>query len=315
MRCLVTGGAGFIGSHLVDALTERGEAVTVLDNLSTGKRQNLESALDRGARLEVLDIRDQAALEEAFTAAGPELVFHLAAQIDVRTSVARPVDDAALNVLGTIGVLEAARRSGARRLINSSSGGAIYGEAKVLPTAEDSPLRPLAPYGEGKRAAESYCELYARTRGLSTLSLRYSNVYGPRQDAHGEAGVVAIFAKALVERRTPIIYGDGRQTRDWVEVSDVISANLAAADSSLTGVLNIGSGRETSVRALVDALNEMGDPDRFDELSFAPAREGEVLRSCLDVARARGELGWEPTVELDQGLRRILAELRAPARS
>ena len=306
MQCVVTGGAGFIGSHLVDALVERGDAVTVLDNLSTGRRENLKRALEGGASLEVMDIADQDAVSDAIGAAQPEVVFHLAAQIDVRKSVVRPVDDAHMNVLGTIAVLEASSRAGARRVINTSSGGAIYGDATVIPTPEQSALKPMSPYGEAKRAAEGYCELYARLKGLSTLSLRYSNVYGPRQDAHGEGGVVAIFCSRLVEGRAPVIFGDGRQTRDWVEVSDVVRANLLSVDSPLTGAVNIGSGRETSVLGLVEALNEVSDRGRLDDVTFSPSREGELLQSCLDSSRAREELGWEATVDLRRGLRRIL---------
>ena len=199
MNCVVTGGAGFIGSHVVDALVARGERVTVIDNLSTGRRSNLDGALGAGAELRVADITDASAMSEIFAAVRPELVFHLAAQIDVRHSVADPADDARINVLGTIAVLEAARTAGARRLVNSSTGGALYGDADVIPTPEDHPIRPLAPYGQSKYSAEGYCELYTRLHGLSTVSLRYGNVYGPRQDVHGEAGVVAIFCGCAVD--------------------------------------------------------------------------------------------------------------------
>jgi UDP-glucose 4-epimerase len=310
MDCLVTGGAGFIGSNLVDALAARGDRVTVIDNLSTGKRENLDNALTQDATLRELDVRDAAPVAEVFAAARPELVFHLAAQIDVRYSVEHPAGDAEANVLGTIAVLEAARAVGSRRLVNSSTGGGLYGDADVLPTPEDHPIRALAPYGQGKYAAEGYCGLYNRLHGLSTVSLRYGNVYGPRQDVHGEAGVVAIFCGNLVEGRRPTVFGDGRQTRDWVDVADVVRANLLAAESGLTDPINIGHGRETSVLDLLAALadvarngTEVLDPE------FAPARPGEVSRSCLDVGRAKRELGWEPRVELRQGLARILAGL------
>ena len=255
MDCLVTGGAGFIGSNLVDALTARGDRVTVIDNLSTGKRENLARALGRGATLEVTDIRDADVLKDLFARARPELVFHLAAQIDVRYSVERPAEDATTNVLGTIAVLEAARAASVRRLVNSSTGGGLYGEAQVLPTPEDHPVEPLAPYGQAKYAAEGYFELYARLHDLSTVSLRYGNVYGPRQDAHGEAGVVAIFCGRLLDGRRPTVFGDGRQTRDWVAVGDVVRANMLAADAELTGPVNIGHGRETSVLELLEALS------------------------------------------------------------
>jgi UDP-glucose 4-epimerase len=308
MDCLVTGGAGFIGSNLVDALIARGDNVAVIDNISTGKRANLEQALAHGASLQVADVRDREAIPEIFATASPEVVFHLAAQIDVRQSVENPVDDARANVLGTIAVLEAARQVGTRRVVNTSTGGGLYGDADLLPTPEDYPIRPLAPYGQGKYAAEGYCDLYARLHGLSTISLRYGNVFGPRQDVRGEAGVVAIFCGHLVTGRAPTVFGDGRQTRDWVDVSDVVRANLLAADAALTGAVNIGWGRETSVLELLDALGDVADRPLAEPM-FEPERAGEVRRSCLDVTRARDELGWEAKVELRPGLRTILAAL------
>jgi UDP-glucose 4-epimerase len=309
VNCVVTGGAGFIGSNIVDALLARGDRVTVIDDLSTGKRSNVEPALGAGAELHVADVTDADAVAEIFAAARPELVFHLAAQIDVRHSVADPADDARINVLGTIAVLEAARAAGARRLVNSSTGGALYGDADVIPTPEDHPIRPLAPYGQSKYSAEGYCELYVRLHGLSTVSLRYGNVYGPRQDAHGEAGVVAIFCGCAVDGRRPTVFGDGGQTRDWVEVSDVARANLLAADAEVTGPVNIGWGRETPVRELLKALGEIGASGAVVDPVFAPERAGEVRRSCLDVARARRELGWEAEVQLPAGLKAVLASL------
>jgi UDP-glucose 4-epimerase len=308
MNCLVTGGAGFIGSHLVDALVARGDRVTVIDNLSSGRRENMENALESGAILHVADVQDAGALAEIFAAARPEVVFHLAAQIDVRKSVEDPVQDAKVNVLGTINVLEAARVAGARRVVNTSTGGGLYGDASVLPTPEDYPIRPLAPYGQGKYAAEGYCALNTRLHGLSTVSLRYGNVYGPRQDVHGEAGVVAIFCGCLVENRTPTVFGDGQQTRDWVDVSDVVRANLLAAESTLTGAVNIGHAQETSILDLIRALDHVS-AGKMPAPRFAPERPGEVRRSCLDVTRAQRELDWEPQVSLHDGLRGILAEL------
>ena len=308
MDSLVTGGAGFIGSNLVDALVARGDRVTVIDNLSTGKQANLEAALANGARFEEADVREADAVAAIFAAARPEVVFHLAAQIDVRHSVEHPAQDANSNVLGTIAVLEAAIRNGARRLVNTSTGGGLYGEADLLPTPEDYPIRPLAPYGQSKFAAEGYCELYSRLHGFSTVSLRYGNVYGPRQDVHGEAGVVAIFCGHAITGRTPHVFGDGRQTRDWVDVSDVVRANLLAAESQLIGPINIGHGKETSVLDLLDALREVAD-GVLPEPKFEPERPGEVRRSCLAVTRAREELGWVPQVALRDGLRTILAGL------
>jgi UDP-glucose 4-epimerase len=309
MNCVVTGGAGFIGSHVVDALLARGEHVTVIDNLSTGRRSNLEPALRDGAELRVADITEAGVLSEIFAEVRPELVFHLAAQIDVRHSVADPADDARINVLGTIAVLAAARTAGVRRLVNSSTGGALYGDADVIPTPEGYPIRPLAPYGQSKYSAEGYCELYTRLHGLSTVSLRYGNVYGPRQDVRGEAGVVAIFCGCAVDGRRPTVFGDGKQTRDWVEVSDVARANLAAADATITGSVNVGRGQETSVLDLLDALAEISDWSSSADPAFDPERPGEVRRSCLDVTRAKTKLDWRAEIELRDGLQQILAGL------
>ena len=309
MDCLVTGGAGFIGSHVVDALVARGNRVSVIDNLSSGRRSNVAGAEAGGAVVHEADVRDSGALAEIFAAVRPEVVFHLAAQIDVRRSVEDPIFDARSNVLGTIEVLEAARVAGVRRVVNTSTGGGLYGDAPVIPTPEDSLIRPLAPYGQGKFAAEGYCEMYTRLHGLPTVSLRYGNVYGPRQDVHGEAGVVAIFCGCAVEGRRPTVFGDGSQTRDWVEVSDVVRANLLAAESELTGAVNIGWGRETSVLDLAAALAEVGNSQAVADPHFVPERPGEVRRSCLDVGRARRELGWEARVTLRTGLQAILDSL------
>lgn len=306
--CLVTGGAGFIGSNLVDQLVARGDRVIVIDDLSTGKRRNLEGALAAGVQLHVVDVADARAVFEVFSACEPEVVFHLAAQVDVRVSVEDPAGDATANVLGTIAVLGACKHFGVRRIVNTSTGGGLYGDTKVLPTPEDSEIRPMAPYGQGKLAAESYCGLFERLHGLSTISLRYGNVYGPRQDVHGEAGVVAIFCGCLVSGRAPTVYGDGHQTRDWVEVSDVVRANLLASESELGGAVNIGHGRETSVLDLLAALREAADRPML-EPEFAPERLGEVRRSCLEVSRAKRELGWEARVPLRDGLRTVLASL------
>lgn len=310
MRCVVTGGAGFIGSNLVDALVARGHHVSVIDNLSTGRRVNLQDALAAGTDLRVLDVRDADALRETLAEVRPEVVFHLAAQIAVTASVRDPASDAAVNVLGTINLLEAARHAGVRRIVNTSTGGGLYGDAGHLPTPEDHPIVPLAPYGQAKWAAEAYCALAGRLYGLPSISLRYGNVYGPRQDAHGEAGVVAIFCGCLLDGGRPKVWGDGRQTRDWVEVGDVVRANLLAADAPerLTGPVNIGHGRETSLLELIDALRTVGAEQglRLAQPEFGPARPGDVRRSCLDVSRARSELGWKAEVDLRDGLRRLL---------
>ena len=212
------------------------------------------------------------------------------------------------HVVGTINVLEAARKVGVRKLVFSSTGGGLYGDAELLPTPETYEIAPMAPYGQSKLSAEGYFGLYHRLHGLSSVSLRYGNVYGPRQDVHGEAGVVAIFCGHLIEGTTPTIFGDGHQTRDWVDVADVVRANLLAADSQLTGPINIGHGQETSVLDLVQALNDVsGRPPLVPE--FAPARAGELARSCLDVTRAKRELHWEPQVQMRDGLRRVLDSL------
>jgi UDP-glucose 4-epimerase len=295
MRALVTGGAGFIGSHLVDALLARGDTVSVVDDLSSGRREHVP----HGVPLHVADIADiGAAMEQE----RPEVVFHLAAQVDVRKSVADPAHDARENVAGTASVLEAARVAGARRVLLASTGGALYGESVPLPTPEDAPLAPFSPYGTSKAAAETYLALFTRLHGLSTMALRFGNVYGPRQDPHGEAGVIAIFAGAAAEGRPVTIYGDGSQTRDYVYVGDVVSGFLAAADSDATGAVNIGTGVETTVLELAEALGV--------EPQFAPERKGEVARSCLDVTRAAEVLGWSAQVALSDGLERTLAAVR-----
>jgi len=308
MRTLVTGGSGFIGSNLVDALIARGDEVTVLDDLSTGRRDNLDGALEAGAELVELDIRDSAAVFNVMARVGPEAVFHLAAQIDVRRSLSDPGADARINVEGTVNVLEAARETGVSRVINTSSGGAIYGEGKFLPAGEDHPVAPEAPYGQSKFCAEGYCELYARTQGLSTLSLRYGNVFGARQDPLGEAGVIAIFCGKVLDGGRPTVFGDGLQTRDYVYVSDVVESNLLAVESNAEGPFNIGTGVPTSVLDLVEALAEQAD-EPFDAV-MAPGRPGEIKHIVLDTSRAREELGWEAKVGLREGLERTLASLR-----
>jgi len=303
----VTGGAGFIGSNLVDALVARGDEVTVIDDLSTGRRENLDQALAAGARLVEADVRDAGAMGDLAGDAEPEAVFHLAAQIDVRRSVADPAFDARINVEGTIAMLEAATSAGARRFVNTSTGGAIYGEGRVVPAPEDHPVAPEAPYGQSKFAAEGYCELFNRLHGLSTVSLRYGNVYGPRQDPLGEAGVVAIFCGRLRAGQRPIVFGDGRQVRDYVHVADVVSANLAAAESDATGPFNIGTGRETTVLDLVEVLAPHATASFEPE--HQPERPGEVRRIALDATRARDQLGWEPRVGLAEGIKQTLASI------
>jgi len=293
VRAVVTGGAGFIGSHVAEALLARGDDVTVVDDLSNGKRENVPD----GARLVVADIRD-GGLGPVFEKARPEVVFHLAAQVDVRVSVERPAHDASVNVIGTVAVLEAARAVGAQ-VVFSSTGGAIYGECDG-PAPESAERRPLAPYGVSKLAGEEYLAAYNRLYETSNVSLRYGNVYGPRQDPHGEAGVVAIFLGALAHGQAPRIFGDGLQTRDYTYAGDVARASLAAAGHA-GGVFNVGTGLETSVVELYELCRTVsGSPLEAVE---APARLGELQRSVLDVSLAERELGWRAEVPLEEGLR------------
>ena len=292
MAVVVTGGAGFIGSHVVEAVVARGEDVVVVDNLSSGKRGNLPDSVE----LVEQDIRD--GLGDLFTRVKPTVCFHLAAQIDVRVSVSQPDFDADVNVLGTVRVLEAARGQGTK-VVFSSTGGAIYGECEA-PAPEDAPRRPIAPYGTSKLAAEEYLSTYNRLYGTGHVSLRYGNVYGPRQDPHGEAGVVAIFFSTLLGGAAPKVFGDGAQTRDYVYVGDVARATVAAAASD-GGVFNVGTGRETSVIELLGLCQQIAGTSFEPE--FAPARPGELQRSVLDPSRAVDELGWRSEHSLENGLR------------
>ena len=310
MRAIVTGGAGFIGSNLVDALLERGDEVTIVDNLATGKRENLTGALDGGAELVEESITDQSAMVALAERVKPDAIFHFGAQIDVRKSADDPAFDATVNVVGTINMLEASRVSGAARFVNSSTGGAIYGEGQQIPAPETHPAVPEAPYGLSKFCAEHYGDLFRRFHDVPAVSLRYGNVYGPRQDPLGEAGVIAIFCGKLLEGGQPTIFGDGKQTRDYVYVDDVVAANLAAVEhAEAIGPYNVGTERATSVLEIVDSLRRIGGRDDF-EAEHAPPRKGEVQHIALDTSRAREELGWQAQVGLDDGLERTLASLR-----
>ncbi len=310
MKALVTGGAGFIGSNLVDALLARGDSVTVVDDLSTGRRSNLDGALAAGAELAELDIREAAGLADAIAAVQPEIVFHLAAQIDVRRSLVDPAFDAAINVGGTANLLEAMRAAGVPRIVFVSTGGAIYGEGegKQLPLDESAPIEPFSAYGQSKFAAEGYLALYERLYGLTGVSLRLGNVYGPRQDPLGEAGVIAIFCGKLRAGERPTVFGDGTQTRDYIYVGDVVAAALAAAESDASGPINIGSGIETDVLTLARQLAEIDGSESF-EPELAPPRAGEVQRIALDASRAERELGWRATTSVAEGLRLTLASI------
>ncbi len=310
MRSLVTGGAGFIGSHLVDRLLAAGDEVVVLDDLSTGRRENLEQALAAGAELVEGDITDASLVRDLFERRQPERVFHLAAQIDVRRSVADPVFDLGVNVAGTLNLLLAAHESGVARFAFASTGGAIYGEGagRELPLTEDAECQPDAPYGQSKLAAEGYLRLWTRLHGLSTVALRLGNVYGPRQDPLGEAGVVAIFAGAMLDGRRPRVFGDGEQTRDYVYVGDVVDAFLAAAAADATGAFNVGTGRETSVLELGRRI--AAACGTAFELELAPPWPGEVQRIAIDSSLAAERLGWRPATGLGEGLELTVASLR-----
>jgi UDP-glucose 4-epimerase len=300
MRVLVTGGAGFIGSHLVDALLDRGDEVAIADHLYRSPQRWFGEALLRGAQLYVADVRDLDAVRPAFEAARPEVVLHLAAQCDVRHSIANPSFDAQVNVAGTVSVLEGAREVGARRVVMASTA-AVYGDPEDVPTTEEAAIAPLSPYGTSKAAAEWYLAQYRRLYGISTLALRMANVYGPRQDPHGEAGVVSIFCGLAADGRRATVFGNGRQTRDYVYVDDVVEAWLAAATSDVTGALNVSTGIETSVRDVAEALDLSYD--------FAPGRPGEIERSCLDSSAAADQLGWRAAVPLAHGFRRTLGAI------
>jgi UDP-glucose 4-epimerase len=289
---LVTGGAGFIGSHVAEALVARGEEVVVLDDLSSGKRENLPE----GVELVEGDVREPQ--DDLFAGVKPTVCYHLAAQIDVRVSVARPEHDAQINVLGTVNMLQAALEQNTK-LVFSSTGGAIYGECDG-PAPEDAERRPISPYGTSKLAAEEYLATYNRLNGTGHVSLRYGNVYGPRQDPHGEAGVVSIFLNALLTGDTPKIFGDGMQTRDYVFASDVARASLAAAERD-GGVYNVGTERETTVVELLELCQRIAGTSV--EPTFMPPRPGEIQRSVLDISRAVDELGWRPEHSLENGLR------------
>ncbi|MFL5844132.1 MAG: NAD-dependent epimerase/dehydratase family protein [Solirubrobacteraceae bacterium] len=300
MKAIVTGGAGFIGSNLVDGLLARGDEVAVIDDFSSGKEGNLEGS---GAIVHRADIRDAARIAEIFETERPDVVFHLAAQIDVRLSVTDPAYDARTNVEGTINLLNAALATGARRFVFASTGGAIYGETETVPTPETVAPAPMAPYGTSKLCAEQYLGLFDRLHGLSTVAMRFGNVYGPRQDPHGEAGVIAIFCGKLQKGERPLIYGTGEQTRDYIYVGDVVSGLIAAGDSAVGGAINLGTEEETSVLRLVELLGEHAGDGGF-EPEFKETRLGEIDRSCLAVGRAGETIGWQAQVKIDEGLRR-----------
>ena len=313
MKSVVTGGAGFIGSHLADALAARGDEVLVLDDFSSGKRENLASALEAGVSVTELNVADAQAVLEAIDGFRPQSVFHLAAQIDIRRSMSDPGFDARLNVVGTVNALEAATRAGASRFVFTSTGGAIYGEGDErpdeVPFAETARCEPFSVYGQSKLAAEGYVGFYARTRGLSAVTMRLGNIYGPRQDPATEAGVVAIFFQLARDGGRPTVFGTGEQTRDYVHVADVVSALQAAEASDDRGPLNVGTGVETNVLELVERVGTAFGRDDF-EPEFAPARDGEVERTFLDTTATAERIGWRAERTIESGLEETLAAER-----
>lgn len=301
MRILVTGGAGFIGSHLVDAFLADGHEVAVLDNFVTGLIENLRA----DARLFQADIRDTVAVDAAFEQFRPDALCHQAAQLDVRRSVSDPAFDADVNIVGTLRLLQAGMRFNLEKVIFASSGGAIYGEPEVTPTPETHPIAPISPYGVAKHTVEQYLHYYEVVYGLRYVALRYANVYGPRQNPHGEAGVISIFAERMLRGEPALINGDGRNTRDYVYVRDVVEANRLALRPDAAGAYNIGTGIETDVNGIFQRLNVLTEAGQAEV--YAEARKGEQRRSCLDYSKIERDLGWTPSVALDDGLARTVA--------
>jgi UDP-glucose 4-epimerase len=314
VRTLVTGGAGFIGSTLVDRLLAEGHEVDVVDDLSTGSLANLADArTDRARRFSFhrMDIRSPG-LVDLIAHRKPEVIFHLAAQADVRVSISRPVFDAEVNIIGSLNVFQGALSAGARKVVFASSGGTIYGTPEEIPTREGHPQRPISPYGIAKKVLSDYAHFYREIHGLDYSAMAFANVYGPRQDPHGEAGVVSIFAGKMLARERPTIFGDGQQTRDFVFVDDVVDSLVRAVERGGGLLFNIGTGQETSVQLLYDTMAQvMGfkEPPRS-----APARAGELLRSALDPHRAEVHLDWKPFTTLEDGLRQTIDHFRTHKR-
>ena len=303
MKIVVTGGAGFIASHIVDAYIQLGHEVYVIDDLSTGQRRNLNPS----AKIYTVDIADPEA-GKLIAEIKPDVLNHHAAQMDVRRSVADPTFDARINIIGFINLLEASKDAGVKRVIFSSSGGAVYGDREPIPAGEKHETLPLSPYGVSKLTGELYLGYYHMAFGLPYVALRYANVYGPRQSTLGEAGVVAIFISHLLAGKSPVINGDGKQTRDYVFVGDVVRANVAALDTNYTGAVNIGTGRETDVVTICESLREgVGSPVKA---IHGPAKLGEQRRSCLVTSLAQKVLGWRPQVGLKEGLEQTIAYYR-----
>lgn len=301
MKILVTGGAGFIGSNIVDVYVKLGHDVVVVDDLSTGKKEFINPKV----KFYQADIKDREKIKEIFTNEKPEILNHQAAQISVRKSVENPVFDADINIIGALNLLEEARENGIKKIIFASSGGALYGDATVIPTPESyEPKKPLSPYGIAKYATELYLEYYYINFGIPYVALRYSNVYGPRQNPDGEAGVIAIFCKKLLAGNTPVINGDGKQTRDYVYVEDVANANEKAIVTKYVGGVNIATTKETDVMTLFKELSEQTKKEVSPD--FVDAKKGEQKRSCLDINKAKNELNWEPSTGLESGLEKTI---------
>ncbi|MCD6094580.1 SDR family oxidoreductase [bacterium] len=299
MKILITGGAGFIGSHLVDRLIKQNHKVVVVDNLSTGKKKNLNPK----AKFYKIDIRSPK-ISQIFERERPKIVFHFAAQIDLRKSIEDPIRDAKINILGSLNLLENCKRFRVKRFIFASTGGAIYGDAHIIPTPEDYPEFPLSPYGIEKLAIDKYLNYYHKVFGLPFISLRLANVYGPRQNSKGEAGVVAIFCDKMLQGQQPIINGNGKQTRDFVYVDDVVEASILAMKSKKTGIYNIGTGKETDINTIFRKLKRLTTSNC--KKVHGPVKPGEQKRSCLDFSKAKKELGWRPKYSVDRGLEEVV---------
>lgn len=298
-KILITGGAGFIGSNLADKLIEKGYEVAIIDNLSTGSKSNL----NKKAKFYKADIQDKK-VANIFAKEKPDAVFHYAAQISVRDSVSDPIKDAQTNILGSLNILENCKKFGVKKVIFSSSGGSIYGETNVYPTNEDCKEIPLSPYAITKLAVEKYLNYYFKSFGLEFVALRFANIYGPRQNSKGEAGVIAIFTDKMMAKHPVVINGEGEQTRDFVFVEDIVSASILALEKPVTGIYNLGTATETNINTIFLKLKEIIKSDCKEE--HGPAARGESGRSCLDYSKAKEVLGWEPKFNLDEGLKQTV---------